>query len=59
MLAKHVGMDVLLVDVVIFRNAGTQAGGIQNRTGADDVILRQPGDLVRDYRSGYPPGWLR
>ncbi len=59
MLAKDVGMNVLLVDVVIFRDAGTQAGGIQDRTGADNVALGQAGDLVEDIGQGYRRGWTR
>ena len=45
MLAKYVGMDVLLGDVVVFGQARAQAGGVQDGARADDLLLGQAGDL--------------
>ncbi len=46
MLAKHIGVYVLLVDVVVFAESGPESGGVQDRTGADDLLLRQTGPLA-------------
>ena len=49
-LAEDVGVHVLLVDVVVLRDAGAQARGVQDRARADDLLLRQAGDLGEDIR---------
>ena len=41
MLAEDVGVYVLLVDAVILRNARAEAGGVEDRARADDLVLRQ------------------
>ena len=45
-LAVNMGMDILGADMETSCQLRLKAAGIQNSTGADDLILRQAGDLV-------------
>ena len=44
--AVNMGMDILGADVEALCQLRLETAGIQNGTGADDLILRQAGDLV-------------
>ena len=46
MLAIDIGMDVLLGHLEVLRKIATQTGGVQNGAGADDLVLRNAGELT-------------
>lgn len=47
MLAEHIRVDVLLIDRIVLRQSGPQPYRIQNRSGADNLIFRKSGNLVK------------
>ena len=46
MLTEYICVYIALADVVVLRQSCTQTGSIQNRTGTDDPVFRQVGELV-------------
>lgn len=45
MLAEHIGVHILGIQPHVGGQPGAQAGGIQHRTRADDLLFRQVGRL--------------
>ena len=46
MLTEHVRMYVALADIIELGQTGTKSRGVENRTGTDNLILRNAGELV-------------
>ena len=45
MLAVYVSMDVLLSNLAVLGETVTKTCGVKNRTGTDDLLLRDTGNL--------------
>ena len=50
MLSKYIRMDIALADIITFGQPRTQPCRIQNRTGTEDMVLRQSGNLMKCIR---------